>query len=69
MPNITNNLPVTPQLLSLMTLTVFETAAFSSDDSEAANEVDNQANYGALNLGLHVNDNAKTVLNNAPCVY
>lgn len=63
MPNITNNLPVT-LVAQLDDVTVFQTAAFSSDDSEAANEVDNQANYGALNLGLHVNDNAKTVLNN-----
>ncbi|WP_227671211.1 polyphenol oxidase family protein [Psychrobacter pulmonis] len=63
MPNITNNLPVT-LVTQLDDVTVFQTAAFSSDDSEAANEVDNQANYGALNLGLHVNDNAKTVLNN-----
>ncbi|WP_238060617.1 polyphenol oxidase family protein, partial [Psychrobacter faecalis] len=63
MPNITNNLPVT-LVAQLDDVTVFQTAAFSSDDSEAANEVDNQANYGALNLGLHVNDNAKKVLNN-----
>ena len=63
MPNITNNLPVT-LVAQLDDVTVFQTAAFSSDDSEAANEIDNQANYGALNLGLHVNDNAKTVLNN-----
>ena len=63
MPNITNNLPIT-LVAQLDDVTVFQTAAFSSDDSEAANEVDNQANYGTLNLGLHVNDNAKIVLNN-----
>lgn len=63
MPNITNNLPVT-LVAQLDDVTVFQTAAFSSDDGEAVNEVDNQANYGALNLGLHVNDNAKKVLNN-----
>src|SRR5699024_9810571 len=63
MPNITNNLPVT-LVAQLDDVTAFQTAAFSSDDSEAASEVDNQANYSALNVGLHVNDNAKTVLNN-----
>ena len=63
MPKITNNLPIT-LVAQLDDVTVFQTAAFSRDKSEAANEVDNQANYGALNLGLHVNDNAKKVLNN-----
>ncbi|WP_296190368.1 MULTISPECIES: polyphenol oxidase family protein [unclassified Psychrobacter] len=63
MPNITNNLPVT-LVAQLNEVTVFQTAAFNRDNSEAANEVDKQANYGALNLGLHVNDNAKKVLNN-----
>ncbi|WP_296243875.1 MULTISPECIES: polyphenol oxidase family protein [unclassified Psychrobacter] len=67
MPNITNNLPVT-LVAQLNEVTVFQTAAFSRDNSEAANEVDNQANYGALNLGLHVNDNAKRVLNNRMCL-
>ena len=45
MPNITNNLPVT-LVAQLDDVTVFQTAAFSSDDSEAANEIDTQAKYG-----------------------
>ena len=63
MTTLKNQLPIT-LLAQLDDVAVFQTAAFSSDDGEAVNEVDNQANYGALNLGLHVNDNAKKVLNN-----
>lgn len=63
MTSITKKLPI-KLLAQLDDVAVFQTAAFNSDDSEAATAVDNQANYGALNLGLHVNDNAKTVLNN-----
>ena len=65
MTTLKNQLPIT-LLAQLDDVAVFQTAAFISGDSEAATVVNtsHQANYGALNLGLHVNDNAKTVLNN-----
>lgn len=73
MPSITNNLPIT-LLAQLDDMAVFQTAAFTSDDNNGASAVDLkdyqqtdekiQPNYGSLNLGLHVNDNAKKVLDN-----
>ena len=73
MPSITNNLPIT-LLAQLDDVAIFQTAAFTSDDNNGASAVNlkdyqqtdekSQASYGSLNLGLHVNDNAKTVLNN-----
>ncbi|WP_426222898.1 peptidoglycan editing factor PgeF [Psychrobacter sp. DWR1-2-3] len=65
MTSTINKLPIT-LLAQLDEVAVFQTAAFISDDNAdaiAAN-LKSQASYGALNLGLHVNDNAKTVLNN-----
>jgi len=50
---------------------VFQTAAFSSDDVDSQDQPteqlvrkQRQANYGELNLGLHVNDDAAKVLSN-----
>ena len=73
MPSITNNLPIT-LLAQLDDMAVFQTAAFTSDDNNGASAVNlkdyrptdekSQASYGSLNLGLHVNDNAKKVLDN-----
>ena len=73
MPSITNNLPIT-LLAQLDDVAVFQTAAFTSDDNNGASAINLkdyqqtdekiQTSYGSLNLGLHVNDNAKTVLNN-----
>jgi len=73
MTSTINKLPIT-LLAQLDDVAVFQTAAFISDDNvdaTAANlknqlqtDQQTQASYGALNLGLHVNDNAKTVLNN-----
>jgi YfiH family protein len=73
MTSTINKLPIT-LLAQLDDVVVFQTAAFASDDNvdaTAANlqnqlqtDQQTQASYGALNLGLHVNDNAKTVLNN-----
>ena len=73
MTSTINKLPIT-LLVQLDEVAVFQTAAFISDDNPdatAANlqnqlqtDQQTQASYGALNLGLHVNDNAKTVLNN-----
>ena len=73
MTSTINKLPIT-LLAQLDDVVVFQTAAFISDDNvdaTAANlqnqlqtDQQTQASYGALNLGLHVNDNAKTVLNN-----
>ena len=73
MTSTINKLPIT-LLAQLDDVAVFQTAAFIRDDNvdaTAANlqnqlQIDQQtqASYGALNLGLHVNDNAKTVLNN-----
>lgn len=56
-------------LAQLDDVTVFQTAAFAEAvDSEVlirnAMLKTGQASYGALNLGLHVNDNAIKVLNN-----
>ncbi len=73
MTSTINKLPIT-LLAQLDEVAVFQTAAFISDDNAdaiAANlqnqlqtDQQTQASYGALNLGLHVNDNAKIVLNN-----
>ena len=73
MTSTINKLPIT-LLAQLDDVAVFQTAAFISDDNAdaiAANlqnqlqtDQQTQASYGALNVGLHVNDNAKTVLNN-----
>ena len=73
MPSITNNLPIT-LLAQLDDMAVFQTAAFTSDDNNGASAVNlknyrptdekSQTSYGSLNLGLHVNDNAKKVLDN-----
>ena len=73
MTSTINKLPIT-LLAQLDEVAVFQTAAFISDDNAdaiAANlqnqlqtDQQTQASYGALNLGLHVNDNAKAVLNN-----
>ncbi|MBB3105662.1 hypothetical protein FHS24_000153 [Psychrobacter luti] len=73
MTSTINKLPIT-LLAQLNEVAVFQTAAFSNDDNAdaiAANSQNqqqtdqkSQASYGALNLGFHVNDNAKTVLNN-----
>ena len=73
MTSTINKLPIT-LLAQLDDVVVFQTAAFISDDNVdaiAANlqnqlqtDQQTQASYGALNVGLHVNDNAKTVLNN-----
>ena len=65
MTSTINKLPIT-LLVQLDEVAVFQTAAFISDDNPAAiaTNLKSQASYGALNLGLHVNDNAKTVLNN-----
>ena len=73
MTSTINKLPIT-LLAQLDEVAVFQTAAFISDDNAdaiAANlqnqlqtDQQTQASYGALNVGLHVNDNAKTVLNN-----
>ena len=73
MPSITNNLPIT-LLAQLDDVAVFQTAAFTSDDNDGASAVNLkdyrptdekiQTSYGSLNLGLHVNDNAKKVLDN-----
>lgn len=73
MPSITNNLPIT-LLAQLDDVAVFQTAVFTSDDNDGASAVNLkdyqqtdekiQTSYGSLNLGLHVNDNARTVLDN-----
>ena len=73
MPSITNNLPLT-LLAQLDDVAVFQTAAFTSDDNNGASAINLkdyqqtdekiQTSYGSLNLGLHVNDNAKKVLDN-----
>ena len=73
MPSITNNLPIT-LLAQLDDVAVFQTAAFTSDDNDGASAVNlkdyqqtdekSQTSYGSLNLGLHVNDNSKKVLDN-----
>lgn len=73
MTSTINKLPIT-LLAQLDEVAVFQTAAFISDDNadvitanlknQLQTDQQTQASYGALNLGLHVNDNAKTVLNN-----
>lgn len=65
---MTNTLPITV-LAQLDEMTVFQTAALPLDtypDSEPSQQMRRigQPSYGALNLGLHVNDNAAQVLNN-----
>lgn len=66
---MTHKLPMT-LLARIDDVAVFQTAAFISDDVNSPYlengqiESDNQASYGALNLGLHVNDNAANVLHN-----
>ena len=73
MTSTINKLPIT-LLAQLDDVVVFQTAAFISDDNadvitanlknQLQTDQQTQASYGALNVGLHVNDNAKTVLNN-----
>ncbi|KAA0914375.1 polyphenol oxidase family protein [Psychrobacter sp. ANT_WB68] len=69
-----NTLPMT-LLTQLDDIAVFQTAAFAATknvdvvkDGCASNQPiyqqQHHASYGALNLGLHVNDDAKKVLNN-----
>lgn len=67
-----NKLPMT-LLAQIDDVAVFQTAAFSSDDILNVKAVDSnteqarykgQTNYGELNLGLHVNDDAANVLKN-----
>lgn len=65
---MTNKLPIT-LLAQLDDVAVFQTAAFSSiaaDMSKKNQQICRlgQASYGELNLGLHVNDDAETVLTN-----
>ena len=66
---MTNTLPMT-MIAQIDNVTVFQTAAFAFDnidDSAAKNQrtgCEGQSNYGELNLGLHVNDNALQVLDN-----
>ncbi|MBH0064611.1 polyphenol oxidase family protein [Psychrobacter sp. SZ93C1] len=73
-----NKLPMT-LLAQIDDVVVFQTAAFLTD---VVNELDStsqpaeqtadfqvgQANYGELNLGLHVNDDATKVLHNRMCL-
>ena len=71
---MTNKLPITDKfpmtlLAQMDDVAVFQTAAFASNpiDEADANMQQGQvgqANYGALNLGLHVNDDAAKVLVN-----
>lgn len=64
-----NTLPMT-LLAHLDDVAVFQTAAFIDDGIDEPNAKhnqliqQNQASYGALNLGLHVNDEAAQVLDN-----
>ena len=64
-----NTLPMT-LLAHIDDVAVFQTAAFINDDINEPNAKYNQtsqqsqASYGALNLGLHVNDEAAQVLDN-----
>lgn len=66
---MTHKLPMT-LLAQIDDVAVFQTAAFISDDVDRPDsnnsqiESDNQASYGELNLGLHVNDDVASVLNN-----
>lgn len=68
-----NTLPLT-LLAQLDDVAVFQTAAFSAIDGSSTDIAGSktaqqpherlQADYGELNLGLHVNDDASSVLNN-----
>ncbi|PKH65826.1 laccase domain-containing protein [Psychrobacter sp. 4Dc] len=66
---MTNTFPMT-MIAQIDNVAVFQTAAFlhdDIDDSAAKNQrtgFEGQSNYGELNLGLHVNDNALQVLDN-----
>ena len=67
---MTHQLPMT-LLAQIDDVAVFQTAAFSSDDVDSQDQLteqlvrqQRQANYGELNLGLHVNDDAAKVLSN-----
>ncbi|MGP4732533.1 MULTISPECIES: polyphenol oxidase family protein [unclassified Psychrobacter] len=66
---MTNTLPMT-MIAQIDNVAVFQTAAFvhdDIDDSATKNQrtgYEDQSNYGELNLGLHVNDNALQVLDN-----
>lgn len=68
-----NKLPMT-LLAQIDDVAVFQTAAFLTDivnDSESNTQEigqQNPANYGELNLGLHVNDDAAKVLKNRMCL-
>ncbi len=67
-----NKLPIT-LLTQIDDVAVFQTAAFSNAETMSASDFDlknqqlephNGANYGELNLGLHVSDEATKVLDN-----
>ncbi|WP_201607513.1 polyphenol oxidase family protein [Psychrobacter immobilis] len=66
---MTNTFPMT-MIAQIDNVAVFQTAAFAHDDiddSASRNQrtgYECQSNYGELNLGLHVNDNARQVLDN-----
>ena len=67
---MTHNFPMT-LLAQIDDVAVFQTAAFASDDVDSQDQPTEQlvlqqyqANYGKLNLGLHVNDDAAKVLRN-----
>ncbi len=66
---MTNTFPMT-MIAQIDDVAVFQTAAFAygdMDDSATKNQrtgFEGQSNYGELNLGLHVNDNALQVLDN-----
>ncbi len=65
---MTNKLPIT-LLAQLDDVAIFQTAAFSSIAADMSKKNQQmcqlgQASYGELNLGLHVNDDAETVLTN-----
>ncbi|MBH0096535.1 laccase domain-containing protein [Psychrobacter sp. NZS113] len=68
-----NKLPMT-LLAQIDDIAVFQTAAFLTDvvnDSELNTQTigqQNPADYGDLNLGLHVNDDAAKVLHNRMCL-
>ncbi|WP_227669417.1 polyphenol oxidase family protein [Psychrobacter sp. NG254] len=69
MTNMTNRVPMT-MLAQFDEVAIFQTAAFAHNDVDepaAQNQrigQKGQANYGELNLGLHVHDNATKVLDN-----
>ncbi|MGO2386382.1 MAG: polyphenol oxidase family protein, partial [Psychrobacter sp.] len=66
---MTNTFPMT-MIAQIDDVAIFQTAAFTQDkidDSATKNQrigFEGQSNYGELNLGLHVNDNAPKVLDN-----